>query len=475
MRRLVSIVCVLALTACGGGAARTALPPAGAGAASFGAANLPQGTGPAAGPASGIVLSTQSIAFTATGSDATRVVKTTWTDDSRKTAVTSDPLVATVSPPYQLAQWIAPNAYGATYRITPVGAGTATITFSDHDGAESAQLSVSVVAPPTGTLYVAGGSEVDAFPAAANGSTVPDRRITGFSRTSPPPHTFSGVGAIGTMADGTLYVLVNSHLAYNSFECDAFAESATAVGSSAAVGGFPCDGGRGYGVAPGPAGEIDVLVLGYSGASTVQRFVGGRLTSSLTVPGSGGGLAFGGFATDTNGNVFVSSITAGTATTTTSGQVLEYAAGAADGAAPIRSVQAPAGDTFEAIAVAADGTLYATLDVPNYATGRETYSIYAYGPGATSPSRQLGPFATDSIAGLACDKGGELYVAFNSGTQGSRIDVYAPGANGNAVPVRTIPNPIPSNTAGGTGIAGISLSPPQPLPPEQVLGRTRRS
>jgi hypothetical protein len=417
------------------------------------------------------VLSTRSIAFTTTGWDATQVVKTTWTDDSRKTAVTSDPLVATVSPPYQLAQWIAPNAYGATYRITPVGAGTATFTFSDHSGGESAQLSVTVVAPPTGTLYVAGGSEVDAFPAAANGSTVPDRRITGFYHASTPPfhHDGSGVGTLGTAPDGTLYVLRNYQVAYNDFECDAIAESATAVGSSPTLGGFPCDGGRGYGVAPGLGGEIDILVLGYSTASIVRRFVSGQLTSSLTVPGSP--PAFGGLATDTSGNVFVSSSTAGTATTTSSAQVLEYAAGAADGAAPIRTIQAPAGAYFEAIAVAADGTLYATLDVPNSATGS---SIYAFGPGATSPSRTLGPFATDLIAGLACDRGGELYVAFNSSGGASRVDVYAPNANGNAVPVRTIPNPIPSNTAGGPGIVGISLGPPQPLPPEQVLSRKRR-
>jgi hypothetical protein len=469
LRRLVSMLCVLALGACAGGAARTGLPPAGPGAGlSGGAAALP-GAGQAA-PRSGIGLSTRSIAFTGIGWDATQVVKTTWSDDSRKTAVTSDPLVATVSPPFQLAAWIAPNAYGAKYWITPVGAGTATITFSDHDGAESAQLSVSVVAPPTGTLYVAGTSEVDAFPPAANGSTVPDRRITGFYHASTPPfhHNGSGVGTIGTAADGTLYVLKNYQVGVMNFECDAISESATAGGSSGWLGTFPCVGVRGYGVAPGLGGEIDVLVIGYSSASTVQRFVGGRLTSSLTVPGSP--PAFGGLATDTSGNIFVSSYTA---TTTVSGEVLEYAAGAADGAAPIRTIAAPAGDAFGAIAVAADGTLYATLDVPNFATGAGTNSIYAYPSGATSPSRTLGPFVTDAIAGLACNKGGELYVAFNSGAQGSRVDVYAPNANGNAMPVRTIPNPIPSNTVGGPAIVGISLGPPQPLPPEQVLSRRR--
>ena len=56
MRRLVSMLCVLALAACGGGAARTALPPAGSAAASSGAAAVPPGTGVGAGRASGVVL-----------------------------------------------------------------------------------------------------------------------------------------------------------------------------------------------------------------------------------------------------------------------------------------------------------------------------------------------------------------------------------------------------------------------------------
>jgi hypothetical protein len=472
LRRLVSMLCVFALVACGGGAARTGLPPAGPGAASSGAAAVLPGGGSAAGRTSGIVLSTPSIAFTATGWDATRTVKTTWTDDSRKTAVSSDPLVATVSPPYQLAQWIAPNAFGAQYWITPVGAGTATITFSDHDGADSAQLSVSVVALPTGTLYVAGAGEVDAFPAAANGSTVPDRRMTGFYHAATPPsyHDGGGVGAIGTAADGTLYILRNVQSGVMSFDCSAYPVSATGVRSTV---GFDC-GARGYGAAAGPAGEIDVLFGGYTGRATVQRFVSDRLTSSLTLPASGVGLAFGGLATDPNGNLFVSTNTSGTATPA-SGQVLEYAAGAADGAMPIRTIAAPAGDYFEALAVAADGTIYAARDVSN-ATGQGTYSIDAFAPGATSPSRTLGPFGTDSIAGLACDRGGELYVAFNPTVAGAqaRVDVFAPGATGNATPVRTIPNPISSNAAGGQGIAGISLGPPQPLPPEQVLSRRRR-
>jgi hypothetical protein len=469
MRRLVSLLCVLALTACAGGAARTSLPLAGPLSEPGGADSVASGAARNAGHHGRIQLSTPSLTFTATGWSATQVVTTTWTDDSRKAAGSSDTSVATVSPPYQLAQWFAPGTYRASYWITPVGAGTATITFSDHDGAEYTQLNLTVTAPPTGSLYVAGAAEVDAFPAAANGSTAPLRRIKGFyTAFAPPAHAWSNAGAVGALPDGTLYVLQNALAGPGNFVCSAIAESATADGASGFLNRFSCVGGSGYGVAPGPAGEVDILVLGYAGRPVVQRFDGsGHLKSSLTTPGTG----VGGLATDKDGNIFVS---ASTATTTFTGQVLEYAAGAADGAAPIRTIAAPPGDYFGPIAVAPDGTLYATLVVPNLAAGSSTNSIDAFAPGATSPSRTLGPFAADAVAALACDKGGELYVALNSSAQPTaRVDVYAPGATGNAAPIRTIPNPIPADTVGGTTIVGISLGPPQEAPPEQVLGRRR--
>jgi hypothetical protein len=468
MRRLVSLLCVLALTACGGGAARTSLPLAGPVTEPGGADSIASGAARNAGHHGRVQLSTPSLTLTGTGWSATQVVTTTWTDDSRKAAGSSDTSVATVSPPFQLAQWFAPGAYRASYWITPVGAGTATITFSDHDGAEYTQLDVTVVAPPTGSLYVAGAAEVDAFPAAANGSTVPARRIVGFYHASTPPaHNGAAAGAVGTAADGTLYVLQNLDAGPMRGECLAIGESATASGSSGALSSFSCSGSRGYGVARGLAGEVDILVLGYTGAPAVQRFGNGRLQSTLSVPGNGTG----GLATDTNGNIFVSSYTA---TATIAGQLSEYAAGAAGGTAPIRTIAAPSGGYFGPIAVARDGTLYATLVVPNFATGGSTGSIQAFPPGATSPSRTLGPFAADSVAALACDNGGELYVALNSLVgPSSRVDVYASGANGSASPIRTIPNPIPADSAGGTAIGGITLGPPQDPAPEQVLGRRR--
>ena len=53
-----------------------------------------------------------------------------------------------------------------------------------------------------------GAAEVDAFPAAANGSTVPARRIVGFYHASTTPvRNGAAAGAVGTAADSTLYVL----------------------------------------------------------------------------------------------------------------------------------------------------------------------------------------------------------------------------------------------------------------------------
>lgn len=469
MRRVVSVLCLVALSACGGAGGSASRAPSGVIPVQPG--NASAGSGRSSAPAGTIALSTPALTFTTTGWDAQQSITTTWSDDSRKSAVTSDPLVALVSPPFQLAQFVAPNKFRATYWITPVGAGTATITFSDHNGAESAQLTVTVIAPPTGTLYVAGGSEVDAFPAAANGPTVPSRRITGFySPFVPTQHTGAAAAAIGTANDGTLYVLRDDEgTPSGPGECIAIPEGPAATGSSGAQSSFSCYGVRGYGAAPGPGSEIDLFVLGYSFSAVVQRFQNGNLQSSLNVPGTG---SFGGVATDANGDVFVSSYFT---TPAVAGKVLEYAPGATTGATPIRTISTPSGTFFDQIAVAPDGTLYAVYEVPNYSTGNGTLTIYAYAMCDTSPSRTIGPFTSDRINGLAVDRAGELYVAFDANDlSSSRVDVYAATANGNARPIRSIPNPIPADSVAGPGIVGISLSPPDPLPPQQVLNHRRR-
>lgn len=464
MRRLVSILCVVLLAGCGGGGMRTMPPSGSAGATNSGPANA-AGSGTYVSSGS-VTLSTGALQFTATGWSATQVVTTTWNDDSRKSAVSSDETVATVSPPYQRATFSSPGVFSAKYWITPVGPGTATITFSDHDGSEFAKLSVTVTAPPTGTLYVGGLGEVDAFPAAASGAQAPQRRITGFFRPFGRPDTSSSAGAITVGADGTLYVIKNQHFPSGNV-CQVVEESPSANGTSGVLGSLDC-GTTGYGLATTAGGELDVLLKNADGTGYVQRFVNGRATSRLGTAGVPVSLA-----TGPNGELYVASTTG----TMSVGRIDQYPPGAADGAAPVRTITAPDVSFFGGIAVAPDGVLYAVFVVPDYSTETTTQSVNAYPPGSTTPSRTVGPFKSVHIGAITVDKGGELYVAFNAvryAAVSSHVDVYAPNASGNATPVRTLPNPIPGDAPGGTVIEALALSPSDPAPPEEVLSKHRR-
>src|SRR5947209_1047449 len=450
------------LAACSGGGARSLPATTGSPDASH-----PAAAGQPAAGSGNIGLSAQTLQFSATGWSATQIVTTTWTDDSRKSAVSSDPTVATVSPPYQQATFTAPGVYSAKYWVTPVGPGTAMITFSDHDGSESATLSVSVTGPTTQTLYVASAGEVDAFPAAASGATAPQRRVTGFFKPRVRPENISSAAAAITVGpDGTLYVVKNTSYP-SSAACAVIVESANANGASGTLSTIAC-GARGAGVTTTPGGELDVLTRPTSTTTAVERFVNGSPTSSLTISGDPSALASG-----PNGDLEVSAFADGL---TVQGRVDQYAPGAPDGATPLRSIGAPDKSFFGAVAVAPNGELYAVYIVPNYQTGISTQTISAYAPGSSTASRALGPFTSDTVTGIAVGKGGELYVAFNSvryaGSR-SRVDVYAPDANGSASPIRTIPNPIPSDAAGGTSIVAIPLSPAAPPPPEEILSRHR--
>jgi hypothetical protein len=316
------------------------------------------------------------------------------------------------------------------------------------------------VTASSATLYVGTVGEVDAFPAGANGPTAPQRRITGFfrPRVRPDP-TSSQAVAIGVGADRVLYVVkVTDGQGSGGSECALIAESPTANGTAGVLSTVAC-GVHGSGVTA-PSGEVDVLTTldTRTTGTAVQRFVNGSPTSHIPVTGLGNAIASG-----PTGNLFVAHDPGDAPTNGNMGRIDEYAPGASSGAAPVRTIGAPSGAFFGALAVAPNATLYAVYIVPNYSTGRSTETIYAFAPGSTTPSRALGPFTNDLIAGIAVDRAGELYVGSNdccrySGSR-SRVDVYAPNANGNATPLRTLPNPIPGDASGGTSINALALSP----------------
>jgi hypothetical protein len=425
VRRFVSLLCVLVLAGCGGGGVRSTLPSTSSG----------QGS---PGRAAGVKLSTTSIAFTAVGWSATQTVSTTWSDDSRKAAGSSDTSVAQVSPPYQLAHWTAPNTYTASYFITPVGPGKATITFSDQNG--YAQLFVTVSVSPSGTLYVAHSQHVEAYAPGASGPTTPQRTITGLIAN------YGALGGIATNASGYLFVVVNTGLNPRSAHCDVYVESPTADGSNGLQYTFGCRGESGGPIAGGPSGRID-LVSSNPGPAAIQRFQTNSFLGSFTPP------SIGPIGTDTDGNLYVVS---------GPNQVQQYTPSPVNGSSPTRTVTFPTG-TIVAITVAPDGTLYATRNIDN-GNGSTTQYIDAAMKGAPVARRTIGPFPNGILGPITADNYGELYVAAASTGGTSRVDVYGAAASGNAAPLRSML--LPATADGGITALTLYQDPLPPPPPE---------
>ena len=108
----------------------------------------------------------------------------------------------------------------------------------------------------------------------------------------------------------------------------------------------------------------------------------------------------------------------------------------------------------EALLVTSDGTVYAA-HVGNANTDLEVVDVFAPGTSGSvdttgAPARYIGGSNTGlaSPAQMALDSQGYLYVAnHGNGTNGT-VTVYAPNANGNVAPVRTISGAAVSNVTG---------------------------
>jgi hypothetical protein len=233
-----------------------------------------------------------------------------------------------------------------------------------------------------------------------------------------------------------------------------------------------CDGAEGYGAALSSANELDVLELSYDGKIVVRRFVDFTETTSISIPRtypSAGGIAAG-----PAGNLFVSSFDI-LGYEFSSGNVYEFAPGATGAAVPVRTLSMPGPNGyFGALAVAPDGTLYAVGTLQKD-FGAIASWIFAYPPGATTPSRTIGYFNEISIDALAVDKGGEVYAALNWNRSRSqmRVDVFAPDADGTPHAVRSIPAPIPADSAGNKNILGLAFTPADASYTEETLSRRR--
>jgi hypothetical protein len=438
MRRLLSLVVLFALAGCGG-TGRSVMPPAsGPGGAALDGSSASRTT-----ERSRVQLSSDSLTFTSTGWHATKIVTTTWRDGSRKSAVSSDTSVAVVTPPFQLAEWTAPNRFTASYWITPVGPGSATITFSDHRGRDSAQLTVTVSATPAGTLYLASNNVIGAYPLGANGPTAPERTITGFTGRNS-----EAVEAIATAATGELWVVQDAGTSPLSARCNVIVESATAAGTSGVLNTFACQSPTGEAIARGANGQMDVVV-DVGCCRVVRRFLGSTLVSTFTPPA----MFRPGIATDAAGDLYV---------VTASNRVDEFAPNASDGAAPLRTITFAGGYQIGAIAAAPDGTLHVMRRLTAAGSAPEPEYIDTVLPGATTPSRSQGPWIYNDITALACDDLGELYVAMQAlDGSGAGVRVFPANASGKPPPLRIIPSP------GGAAIKAMAIfqdaAPPEPI------------
>ncbi len=297
------------------------------------------------------------------------------------------------------------------------GAGTLYVT---NCGATSAQFPVSGLGGPGGvdsvTIYAPG----------ANGYPVPARIITG------PASALNSPADIAVGATGTIYVLNRGAVSpvvtiYAASANGNAAPIRTIAGSNA----FPT-GDIATSIAVDAGGNLYVPE-GLNGVAIFGPSANGNVAPSASLSGSNVG--------------YVDRVRlgpAGTIYTAASGQpaspIDAYAAGSTGNAVPIATVDLPP-VSLEDIETDAAGDLWVS-EGTGYMTGAPANpltvsQIVEFAPGATgaaTPIRTLvtpyleGTFALDPTAGLAVT---DLFVPFE-------VDVFSATANGNAVPVRTI-------------------------------------
>jgi hypothetical protein len=213
--------------------------------------------------------------------------------------------------------------------------------------------------------------------------------------------------------------------------------------------------------------NLYVLNEGFMGSINIYApNVAGNARPIRAIEGFNTGLRDGPeyLAVDRAGNIYVSESLArdgnGPAKTVYSDEVLVFAAGANGDVKPVRTIKGPATrlDGARGIAVDTAGNLY-VANCGVYVDDRNTdmrVAVYALGAnGNVTPIRTIeGPrTGLNRPFFVALDLAGNLHVANLRGYQkGVTITVYAPGASGDARPLRTIQGP-PMHAAGDMGNA----------------------
>lgn len=184
---------------------------------------------------------------------------------------------------------------------------------------------------------------------------------------------------------------------------------------------------------------IDVLANGPSG-STIATFAYGAGSNPNPVRTLSFGYQAADFASDGSDELYVAH--AGCEC------ISVYAATARGAARPIRRI-ATNGKVPDAVAVAADGTVYA--EIVGVAVRKTTIDAYALGNDGPVPSRKIGPYFTQAAdapagrialgaatGGITVDAAGNVYAGFTGPNGRAGVAVFLPTANGPSGPARTI-------------------------------------
>lgn len=171
-------------------------------------------------------------------------------------------------------------------------------------------------------------------------------------------------------------------------------------------------------------------VYGYGAIYEYAVGASGNAKPINTISGSNANLYFpSGLSFDSSGNLYVSD--GGTET------ISEFAANASGNASPINTISGSHTKIFEPGQITIDGSTYGNGRIV-VANGTD---VLVFGPKASGDSAPIADISTiSSPGGVATDTSGNIYA---SKTATGAILEFAPGANGNADPIRKI---VGSNT-----------------------------
>ncbi len=422
---------------------------------------LPSGTAPAGSSAARavqdttrITLSTTALSFWGTGPGLAQQVTVTWSDGTPKRAGSSDTSIVTVTPGKQKAT-PSGGTFTSTVTITPLQSGTAIITFSDDGGNEYKQLFVSV--QPQGTVWVSTSQQLSAYDAGASGSVSPR-----FTLPFPLLPTYSTIANIAANAAGNqLAIGVSQGLSPSTNNC--YAKVYAVSGNSASYSSTPAGSASGKCAATAYFGATLLMLTDnpYNSANGQLTVLGNFDWYTLPYAVSLATDAAQAFVVTGPQQVSVFSTTA----------QLNRRGISPPTSPPDRIITFPAG-TLGAIAVAPDGTLYAKRSVFTGSSLTPEEYIDQVRPGESAPCtcHTLGPFPHYDIAAMTTNSFGELYVAMNADNNtATTVRVYAPGMSGKPEPLRTLVNPN-----GGAALSGIAITtgaapPPPPPPPAEEI------